>query len=323
MNILVTGGAGFIGSHLCERLLAMGEMVIALDNISGSPIGESKRKNISGCMGDKNFRLHDEDIRDAGKMDFIFYKEKPDIVVHLGARAGVRESLLHPEQYIKTNIDGTKNLLELAVKYKVKNFIFASSSSVYGTNSKVPFSESDPLENVVSPYAQTKKDGEILCKEYHDKHMLNVICLRFFTVYGPRGRIDMAPYKFVDSVSRGEPIEVYMDEKEFETGNMARDFTYVSDIVEGIVLCLDKKFGFATFNLGRGEPVRLNEFIATIEKHLGKKAVKKFVGRQKGDVPITFADTTKARKYLGYEPKVSLDEGLKLFVDWYNENTNA
>lgn len=323
MNILVTGAAGFIGSHVSERLLSMGERVVAVDNISGSSIPESRRKNIAQCLLNKAFRLHDEDIRDLEKLDYIFYKEKPDIVIHLGAKAGVRESLLHPDQYIKTNIDGTKNMLELAVKYKVKNFIFASSSSVYGANSKVPFSESDPLENIQSPYAQTKKDGEILCKEYHDKHMLNVICLRFFTVYGPRGRLDMAPFKFVDAISKGEPIEVYMDEKEFEQGKMLRDFTYISDIVDGIVLCLDKRFGFATFNLGRGEPVRLNEFIATIEKHLGKQAVKKFVGRQKGDVPVTFADTSKARKYLGYEPKVSLDEGIKSFVDWYNENIDA
>ena len=318
MNILVTGGAGFIGSHVCERLLSLGHKVIAVDNISGSPSAESKRKNLADCLQNKDFRLHDEDIRDLKKMDWVFYKEKPEIVLHLGAKAGVRESLANPELYRTINIDGTRNLLELSVKYKIKNFVFASSSSVYGTNSKVPFSESDPLDNIASPYAQTKKDGELLCKEFHDRFGLNIICLRFFTVYGPRGRVDMAPYKFVDLISKGEPIQVYMDEKEFEKGMMARDFTYISDIVDGVILCLDKNFGFATFNLGRGQPVKLNEFISVIEKCLGKKAKKQFVGRQKGDVPITFADTRKARKYLGYEPKVSLEEGVKALVEWYS-----
>jgi UDP-glucuronate 4-epimerase len=323
MNILVTGGDGFIGSHVCEKLLERGDNVVCVDMVSDTPTEANKRKNMKVCLLNGNFKFVDQDIRDLKNLDWVFYKHKPEKIIHLAAKAGVRESIINPELYKTTNIDGTKNMLELSAKYKVKNFVFASSSSVYGTSPNIPFSETDVLTNIVSPYAETKKQGEELCRQYHVSKGLNITCLRFFTVYGPRGRPDMAPYKFVDMISKGEPIQIYLEQKEFEKGLMARDFTFISDIVDGVLLALDKDLSFEILNLGRGHPVKLNEFIRIVENALGKKAKKEFIGRQEGDVPITYADLRKAKKLLEYEPKVPLEEGIKTFVEWYNENIDA
>lgn len=319
-KFLVTGGAGFIGSHLCERLLENKEnLVFCIDNFNDYYNPKIKEKNIESFLSNPNFKLFREDITDKEKMEEIISSHHFDKIIHLAARAGVRASLEVPELYYEVNVTGTKNLLDLAVKYKIKKFIFASSSSVYGINKKIPFSENDEINNQVSPYAKTKKQGEIICKEYHDKYGINITALRFFTVYGPKGRPDMAPYKFIDLVSNDMPIQIYLSEEEFNRGKMARDFTFVKDIIDGIILAVEKNFEFEIFNLGRGNPVKLNEFISIVEKFLNKKAKKEFINRQKGDVPITYADISKAKKMLGYEPKVSFEEGIEQTVNWFQK----
>ena len=319
MKILVTGGAGFIGSHLCERLLAKKHNVLCLDDFNNYYNPKIKKSNLKRCISNPKFRLFKADITNLNELEKIFSKNKIDKIIHLAARAGVRASMKNPKLYEKVNANGTKNLLDLCVKYNIRNFIFGSSSSIYGTNKKTPFSESDRINNQISPYAKTKKAGELLCKKYHKKHNLNIFCLRFFTVYGPRGRPDMAPYKFVDLITKAKPIQIYLEEKEFNKGKMARDFTYVEDIVQGIILAADKVKGFSIFNLGNGRPVKLNKFIKTIEKSLRKKAKKEFIGRQKGDVLVTYADISKAKKILGYKPKISVEKGMDKFVSWYKE----
>jgi len=322
MAILVTGGAGFIGSHVCEWLLDRKDSVICIDNFNDYYNPKIKEKNIKGCLSNTNFKVYRTDIRDFEKLENVFLENNIKKIVHMAARAGVRASLMNPKLYFDVNVNGTKNLLDLAVKYNIKNFVFGSSSSVYGTNKKIPFSESDETNNQISPYGKSKKEAEILCKKYHEKSKLNITCLRLFTVYGPRTRPDMALYKFVDKISKDEPISIYTDKEDFEKGEMARDFTFIKDIVDGIVLALDKVRGFEIFNLGKGQPIKLNEFISIIESCLGKKAIKKFVGRQEGDVPITYADISKAKKMLRYNPTSNIKEGIKEFVDWFRRMEN-
>jgi len=311
MKVLITGGAGFIGSHVCEALLKRGDEVVCIDDFNDYYDPKRKEKNINDCIQNKNFRLYREDIRNYEGLKSIFEKELPDKIIHLAARAGVRPSILNAFLYEDVNVRGTLNILDLAKEFKVRNFVFASSSSVYGINKSVPFSESDNVDNPISPYAATKKSGELLCFTYHHLYGLNMICLRFFTVYGPRGRPDMAPYLFTKSINEGKPIEVFGD------GHSKRDYTFVSDIVMGIVSALDKELGYEIINLGNSQPIELNELISVIEQNLGKKA--KIARKQmpEGDVPITYAGISKAQKLLGYNPKTTVKEGMKRFIDWY------
>lgn len=308
--ILVTGCAGFIGSHLTERLLSEGKEVIGIDNFDSYYEPAVKRRNIANALQNPNFTLVEADIRDKKAMQKIFEENDIEQVAHLAACAGVRVSFEQPKLFFDVNVLGTLNLLELAVKGNTKQFIFASSSSVYGTNS-VPFSEDQAIMNVASPYGASKRSAEILCQVYAKNFSLATTCLRFFTVYGPRGRPDMAVYKFTDRIAKGLAIERY------GKGDMQRDFTYIDDIIDGVMLALQNPFDFEIINLGNNKPVELNTLIRLIEQNLGKKA--KIIEKPvpKGDVPITYADISKAKRLLGWQPKVSIEEGIKRFVEWY------
>ena len=309
-TILVTGAAGFIGSHMCDALLEKNCRVIGVDDFNDYYDPKRKEQNIASAAKNKNFVLCREDIRNGSGMDKIFQQNAPAKVVHLAARAGVRASLQDPQLYFSVNVDGTKCLLELCEKYNIKQFIFGSSSSVYGANTKVPFSESDPLTKTLSPYAESKSRAELLCREFHQTHKLPIVCLRFFTVYGPRGRPDMAPYKFAKAILEGKPIGQFGD------GTSKRDYTYVGDIVDGILSVMDKEIPFAIINLGNSHPVALRDFIGAIEKIAGKKAMIKKLLTQPGDVPITFADISLAQKLLGFKPATSVEQGMKQTVAW-------
>ncbi len=313
MKILVTGGAGFIGSHLCKALLEKGHIVICVDNFNDYYSPEIKKSNISGFLKNKNFFLEKADIRNYNAMSKIFKKYSIKKIAHLAARAGVRPSLKNPKLYFDVNVNGTLNLLELSRIYKVKTFILASSSSVYGNNKKTPFSESDPAEEQISPYALTKKINELMCKSY-TRYGINCTCLRFFTVYGPNGRPDMAPLKFTRLIYSGKPIEMYGD------GSSARDYTYVDDIVQGIISALEKSYKYEIFNLGNSNPVKLREFISLIEKALNKKAAIIQKPMPEGDVKITYADLSKSKKMLGYVPKTKIGQGIKKLAEWYIKN---
>lgn len=313
MKILVTGGAGFIGSHLVKRLIEEEHKIVVVDNFNDYYDPLLKEKRIKIFLKGLKFKIYRIDISDYKKLERVFRENKFDKIVHLAAQAGVRYSLTHPHVYLRSNVDGTLNLLELAKKYKVKDFIYASSSSVYGGNKKILFSEKDRVDNPISLYAATKKADELMAYTYHYLYGLNCVGLRFFTVYGPWGRPDMALFKFMKNILAGKPIEVYGQ------GRMSRDFTYVNDIIDGILRVVDRTFKYEIFNLGRSQPEKLMDFIKLIEKNVGKKAKKKMMGMQPGDVRATWADVSKARRLLGYRPKVSLEEGVKEFVDWYGE----
>jgi UDP-glucuronate 4-epimerase len=312
MKALVTGAAGFIGSHLSERLLDDGLMVVGLDNFDDFYNPQIKRQNIKGCLKNKNFQLVKADIRDSAAMDKTV-GGGIEIIVHLAARAGVRPSIEKPLLYADVNINGTMVLLEAAKKHKVNKFIFGSSSSVYGNNKKVPFSEDDNVDFPISPYAATKKAGELICHTYHHLYGICTNCLRFFTVYGPRQRPDLAIHKFAQLIEQGKPIPVYGD------GSMMRDFTYIDDIIDGTVAAMNKCTGFSIYNLGESRPISVNDLIAEIEKALGKKAVKKYLPPQPGDVERTFADVTKAVNELGYKPNTTIQAGLAKFVQWLRQ----
>ncbi len=314
VGVLVTGGAGFIGSHTCEALLNRGDSVICVDNFDPYYDIKVKEKNISGFEGNDNFKLYKEDILNLDGLREIFKTNEVEKIIHLAAKAGVRPSIEDPAGFEKVNVIGTKNLLELAKEFKVKNFVFASSSSVYGNNKKTPFSEDDPTENMVSPYAETKKRAEELCKKYHDTFGLNVTCLRFFTVYGPRGRPDMAPYKFTRLIEEGKELPMYGD------GTSERDYTYINDILAGILVALDKNFNFEIINLGDSQTIELKDFIKLIGSLLGKEAIIQELSMQPGDVRVTYADVTKAKKLLNYAPKVGIEEGMKKFIEWFKVN---
>ncbi|MFA5142341.1 MAG: GDP-mannose 4,6-dehydratase [Candidatus Woesearchaeota archaeon] len=307
---LVTGGAGFIGSHVVDRLLARGDKVLCLDNLNDYYPAEVKLNNIQHQMNHPDFEFLRGDIRDAKLMKEL-HKYPIENIIHLAAMAGVRNSIAHPKLYEKVNVGGTMNMLNLAKDLSVKNFVFASSSSVYGNNKKVPFSESDNVDNPISPYAATKKAGELMAYTYHHLYHLPVSCLRFFTVYGPRGRPDMAPLKFTRLIDSGKPIEVYGD------GTSQRDYTYIDDIVSGIIAASDIPHPYEIFNLGNNKPVRLDYFISLIERNLGKKAQIMHKPKQEGDVDITYADISKAESLLGYKPKVSIEEGIERLVRWH------
>ena len=313
MNILVTGGAGFIGSHICERLLLQKNRVICIDNFNDYYDPAIKEENISGLKDNSDFSLHRSDILDRDKLEDIFSENQVDIIIHLAARAGVRPSIENAGLYEKVNIEGTINLLDCARKFDVKRFIFASSSSVYGGNKKIPFSETDNVDNPVSPYAATKKAGELICYTYSHLFNISIFCYRFFTVFGPRQRPEMAIHKFTREILSETPIVMYGD------GSSSRDYTYIDDITDVVTSNLDNVNGYEVFNLGNSRPVRLTELVSIIEKATGKTAIIEHREMQPGDVPATFADIIKARKMLKYNPKTSLEEGVKKFVSWYRD----
>lgn len=311
MNCLVTGGAGFIGSHLTARLLREGHRVVIVDDFNDFYEPAIKEHNVARLQPAGSVALHRLDITDKPALDRVFAAERFDAVVHLAARAGVRPSIQQPLLYVQTNVEGTVNLLECARAAGIKKFVFASSSSVYGVNSKVPFSESDPIFKPISPYAATKLAGEALCHSYHHLYGMDMTCLRFFTVYGPSQRPDLAIHKFARLIAAGKPIQVYGD------GTTRRDYTFIDDIVDGIMACIRGKFGYEIFNLGNSNTVELRYLIELLERALGKKATIDRQPEQPGDVPITFADVSKARRMLGYEPKTKIEQGIPKFVEWF------
>ncbi|MCX6339453.1 MAG: GDP-mannose 4,6-dehydratase [Candidatus Aureabacteria bacterium] len=311
MKILVTGGAGFIGSHLVERLLEGGRGVVCLDDFNDSYDPAIKRRNISPSIGNPSFTLVEGDIRNKDLLHDLCRNHQFGTIVHLAARAGVRESLKDPLLYEEVNCLGTLNLLDLARRHGIRHFIFGSSSSIYGVNAKVPFSEEDRVDQPISPYAATKRACELLCYTYHHLSGMNITCLRFFTVYGPRQRPEMAICRFTRKILRGEPIELYGD------GTSQRDYTYVDDIMDGLLKAIDKPFPFEIFNLGESQTIELTRLIRVIEEAAGKKAVIKKLPAQPGDTPITYADISKARAMLGYRPRVGIEEGIARFVSWY------
>ena len=311
MTILVTGGAGFIGSHLVERLLTEGHRVICLDNFDPFYDPALKRRNLAHALRDSRFRLVEGDLREEELIGKLFREEKIDTVAHLAARAGVRPSVQDPALYADVNIRGTIHLLEASRKNGVRRFIFASSSSVYGNNSRVPFSEEDPVNAPISPYAATKKAGELLCHTYHHLYGLEVACLRYFTVYGPRQRPEMAIHHFTRSIHEGKKISIFGD------GDSMRDYTYIDDVIEGTLGALSREHGYEIYNLGESQTIRLSQLIQALEEQVGKKALVEHLPEQPGDVKHTYADIRKAREHLGYNPKTDIHEGLARFVRWY------
>jgi len=314
MPTLVTGGAGFIGSHVVDRLVEDGREVVVLDDFNDYYSPEVKRANIAPHLEAKSVTLFEGDTRNAQLVDKVVRDCKVAVIIHLAARAGVRDSLRHPVLYEEVNCRGTLNMLEAARNHGVRKFVFASSSSVYGGSTRIPFSEEDPVMGPISPYAATKRAGELYCHTYHHLYDLPCACLRFFTVYGPRGRPRMAIYKFTRLIDNGRPIPVYGD------GTARRDFTFIRDIVQGVVGAADTELEFEIFNLGESRVVVLSDLIALIEENLGKKAEIDYQETQPGDVPITYADISKARRLLGYNPTFPIDKGVGIFVDWYRDH---
>lgn len=317
MKILVTGGAGFIGSTVSEKLLARGDEVVVIDCFDEFYDPRIKRDNIQKALKNQSYKLVEGDIRDLELLKTLFKTEKFDRVFHLAARAGVRPSIIDPLLYEEVNFRGTMNLLEAAKENNLPGFIFASSSSVYGNNKKVPFSETDNVDNPVSPYAATKKACELICHTYHHLYNLNISCLRFFTVYGPRQRPEMAIHKFTRLIDQGKPVPMFGD------GTSRRDYTYVDDIADGVLKAIDYNAEFEIFNIGESQTTELIRLIELIEKSLGKKANIEQFPDQPGDVQVTYADITKSKKILGYDPRTQVEEGVRKFVEWYVENRES
>jgi UDP-glucuronate 4-epimerase len=311
MNILVTGGAGFIGSNLCEKLADADGKIICLDNFNDYYDPKIKEKNIRNLIGSPNFTLYRMDILDKEKLEEVFAKHRIDVIIHLAARAGVRPSLSNASLYEAVNVQGTINILECCRKYNIGKLIFASSSSIYGGNKKIPFSEDDIVDRPISPYAATKKAGELICYTYSYQFNISIYCYRFFTVYGPRQRPEMAIHKFTRLITEGKPIEIFGD------GTSSRDYTYVDDIVDTITSNLENVKGYEIINLGNSKPVKITELIKLIEKAANKKAQVKYADMQAGDVLATYADILKAKKMLKYNPKTSIEEGINKFMLWY------
>lgn len=316
-KVMVTGGAGFIGSHVAKQLLDRGDDVVIIDEVNDYydvSIKEENLRLLRSAYGKDRLQIYRGDICDKELMNQIFEHEQPKWVCHMAARAGVRPSIQDPFVYIHSNIEGTTLLMELSAKYKVENFVFASSSSVYGGSQSSFFSEDEVVDHPVSPYAASKKACELLAYTYHHLYNLNVTGLRFFTVYGPRGRPDMAPFKFIDRISRGEEIQQFGD------GTSSRDYTYIDDIVDGVIRSIDRAYPYQIFNLGKGSGTSLRDFIALVEKHTGKSAKIKVLGDQPGDVPFTCADVSKSSHLLGYESTISFEEGIKMTAEWYRDS---
>ncbi len=312
-KVLLTGAVGFIGSHLSEKLLNEGYEVIGFDNFDPFYPRSYKELNLKTLQAYPHFSLIEADLRDRDTVLSTMEKHRPDGIIHLAAKAGVRPSIQDPVAYNETNVTGTLNLLLACEKYPVEHFVFASSSSVYGNNAKVPFSEADPTSHPESPYAATKKAGELLCFTYHQLLKMPITCLRFFTVFGPRQRPDLAIHKFVKLIDNDQTIPFFGD------GSTSRDYTFVADTVKGIKAAYDNPDGYQIYNLGRSNPVSLNEMVATIERAMGKKANLNRLPDQPGDVTITFADVSKATERLGYVPEIEFEEGIRRFVAWWHE----
>lgn len=318
MKIIVTGGAGFIGSHLIDRLLLDKHEVISIDNFDNFYDISEKKNNISDHFSFKSFSFYEGDIADKLFLSNIISAFSPEVIIHLAARAGVRPSILSPEKYFEVNVTGTSTLLEALKNCNIRKFIFASSSSVYGLNSKIPFCEEDATMNPASPYAASKIAGEAICHSFNNVYGLNTIVLRFFTVYGSRQRPDLAIRKFIKKILNHEEITMYGD------GSTSRDYTHVSDIVSGIISAINhhNNKGFEIYNLGNSSPLKLIDLIKAIEKNTGIKAVLNFIEEQKGDVPITYADISKAKKILGYNPVINIDDGIKEMIEWIKAKDN-
>ena len=310
MRLLITGGAGFIGSHIADRRMARGDRVVVLDDFNDYYDPRRKRRNVQPHLGDPRYRLVEGDIRDRELVLRLFGEESFDAIVHLAARAGVRPSLEQPVLYEEVNCVGTLHLLEAAVSHGKPRFVFASSSSVYGINSKLPFSEDDPIDRPISPYATTKRAGELHVFSTHHIHGLPAVCLRFFTVYGPRQRPEMAIARFIRDLESGAPIPFYGD------GSSRRDYTFIDDIADGVEASLEAAFAFEIVNLGSAHPVTLTALVEALEAATGKSARLDRLPEQPGDVPATFASVEKAERLLDFRPRVSLAEGLRRSVAW-------
>ena len=317
LNVFVTGTAGFIGSHVAEALLARGDRVCGLDNFDPFYDRRIKERNLSPLSGDPSFSFLEGDIRDASALARWGEGTPPDALIHLAAKAGVRPSVADPVGYSDVNINGTIRMLEWARERRVPKILFASSSSVYGGNTKVPFSEDDFVDHPVSPYAATKKGGELLCHTYCHLYGMNVAALRFFTVYGPRQRPEMAIHKFTRRILDGKEIDLYGD------GSSRRDYTYIEDVVSGVLGALTAPPGYRVYNLGESATISLSDLVALIEKACGKAAVRNFMPPQPGDVQLTYADISRAREEIGYDPRTPIGRGVALFVEWYRGQAAA
>ncbi|HAI74425.1 MAG TPA: hypothetical protein DCS28_01970 [Candidatus Moranbacteria bacterium] len=309
-KVFITGGAGFIGSNLAKKLIDRGDQVVMIDNFNDYYDVKLKQDRIKKFLKGYKFKLYKGDIRDYKFLEKIYKKEKIDKVVHLAAMAGVRYAIENPMIYAEVNVLGTTNLLQLSVRYKIKNFVYASSSSVYGNNKKFPFSENDSVDAPISPYAATKKSTELMAHVFSHVHGMKTTGLRYFTVYGPWGRPDMALFKFTKNILAGKSIDVY------NRGKMSRNFSYIDDIVSGTITVLDADLSYGVMNIGGDKEETLMRYIEVLEKCLGKKAKKNMMPMQPGDVPSTVADISKLRK-LGWKPTTRIEEGIKNFVDWY------
>src|SRR5712675_2724185 len=316
MRTLVTGGAGFIGSHLVEKLLASGHEVAILDDFNDFYDPQVKRDNIAAVS--KDTLIHHVDLRDSAAVRNVFRRDKFETIVHLAARAGVRPSIQYPQLYYDTNVSGTLHLLDAARVTGVERFIFASSSSVYGISKTVPFSEDQHLTQTLSPYAATKIGGEFLCSTYSHLYQMRVVALRYFTVYGPRQRPDLAIHQFTRRIYAGQPIDQFGD------GSTRRDYTYIDDIIQGTIAALQYEGPlYDVFNLGESQTIQLKDLILAIESAIGKKAKINRLAEQPGDMPCTYADISKARKLLGYSPTTKLSEGLPKFVEWFLQSQSG
>lgn len=311
MKILVTGGAGFIGSALAKRLVQEGHEVVVLDNFNEYYDVNLKRARQAIFL--EGIEVIEGDITDSELLEQIFTKHTFDLVAHIAAQAGVRYSVEHPEVYVKTNVVGTQNLLETMKRHNVKRMVYASTSSVYGTNTEAPFMEDANADRPVSVYAATKRSGELLARSYHSLYGIEVTSARFFTVYGPWSRPDMAMLKFAEKMVKGEPIDIYNE------GNLRRDFTYIDDIVNGFVLAVDKPLGYEIVNLGNGSPIALMDFVTILERQLGIKAKKKMLPMQPGDVFETYASTKRAEELLGFKSNTDFEKGIAEFVAWFRQ----
>lgn len=315
-NILVTGSAGFIGSHLCERLLDQKHRIVCIDNFDNFYPRSVKEKNIAKILAHNNASFHEADIRNQKEILQIFADRPIDIVIHLAARAGVRPSIQDPLLYVDVNVMGTAVILEAMRQFGVKRMLFASSSSVYGNNSSVPFSEKECVDAPISPYAATKKSGELMCFNYHHLYGFDISCLRFFTVYGPRQRPEMAIHKFLRQILKGDKVVLYGD------GSSSRDYTFIDDILDGIESALAKLGGYNIYNLGNSHPIALKTLINSVEAVVKKKAIIEYLPAQPGDVEMTHADISRAKTSLNYSPKIDIEEGIRRFYEWILEQND-
>ncbi|GMU52112.1 MAG: NAD-dependent epimerase [Candidatus Xenobia bacterium] len=316
-TILLTGSAGFIGSHAATKLLKAGKRVIGIDNLNDYYSPTRKSRNLQEIQQEnsspEHFQFVEGDIRDSGLLQRLFQEHQIDKVVHLAGMAGVRNSIEDPALYIDINLKGTLNLLDKARDYQVKNFVFSSTSSVYGNTQVTPFNESDPCDRPLAPYPATKRAAELLAHSYHHLYGLNFTSLRFFTVYGPRGRPDMMAYRVLDNIFFGRETPLY------NQGEMFRDWTYVEDIVSGVIAATERQLGYALINLGRGQPLKLSDFVRIVEEKTGRKAKLTPERMMEADIPYTFADITRAGELLGYQPRVDVEEGIERFWQWYRK----